>query len=297
MRELQAFIAYLLFGGRTPEEIRLTSGTDRYALPQLVYSGIGDLFDEVRRTFDPVLVAHPVWDERLINGETEAADWLPNCGVDLASLEVGATSAFEARKRAFFFFHAQGATLLAMAGGDEATFYQLLTEPESKTLRHTVRKLNRFFSSNDSTERLAIWQSHRYNQDGQRILYSANSLERNELEIAKPILSAPMRAGFDLALDHFVLRPKRNKSIMLQIDYSVFVALSQAERGLPSRLLYENVARRLWQFLDRLASSSALLNDELRVTLVDPTTGEELAVEVNVEKPAYVSIRRVEKAR
>ncbi len=301
MRELQAFISYLLFGNRNCDQLRLTSGNNRYALPQLIYSGEGALFDEVRRTFDPLHVAHPIWDERLVSGETKDEDWLPGCGVDTASIEPGSFAsrpgevpAFEVKKRAFFFYHHSGNQLAPLANGDEQGFGTLLDmvhNQGSKALREVIRRINRFFSPQVSSDYLAVWQSHRYNQEGQRVLYSATRITKNDLEVVLPELRLPMCEGFDLAVDHFLLRLKKNPSVSLLVDYPLYVILSQAERGLPVLLLQENVTRRLWQFLDQLANEHDLEGDELTVTILDSATSEELAVEVNRSRPAYVSVK------
>jgi hypothetical protein len=71
LREVQAFISYLLFAGRTCEQLIQTSGDLKYQLPQLVYSGKGNLFDIIASSFDPIKTSHPIWDDRLIYAETE----------------------------------------------------------------------------------------------------------------------------------------------------------------------------------------------------------------------------------
>ena len=78
MRQLLGFISFLITGGQpAAERLRAAQDVSTFKYAHLAFSGgIGSLFDAVRAVFDPAGVTHPVWDERLWLGETEAGDWL-----------------------------------------------------------------------------------------------------------------------------------------------------------------------------------------------------------------------------
>lgn len=135
LRELQALISFLLFGGRACNLLLKESGNEDKSLPQQVYGGEGALFQQIRHTFDPTRVSHPVWDDRLIGAETDPADWLDNWFGQRNALSPDDKAGFEARKRAFYFFHKNGDGLLTLDSNDETEFAEFLRMPPTKALR------------------------------------------------------------------------------------------------------------------------------------------------------------------
>ena len=76
MRDLQGFLAYVLFGGATSAEVikqeaRLTA---RYF--NLCFSGQGELFDAVKEIFDPVRMTVPEIDENLWENSGVYDGWI-----------------------------------------------------------------------------------------------------------------------------------------------------------------------------------------------------------------------------
>jgi hypothetical protein len=76
MRDLQGFLAYLIFGGATSAELikqeaRLTA---RYF--NLCFSGQGELFDALREIFDPVRMTVPEIDEDLWENSGVYEGWI-----------------------------------------------------------------------------------------------------------------------------------------------------------------------------------------------------------------------------
>ena len=81
-----------------------------------------------------------------------------------------------------------------------------------KALRSILQKLTAFFGRAADADRLPVWQSHRYDQSAQRILYAVQQRERKEFELLRPHLAKHMAAAFDLADDHRVLRLKEQSA-------------------------------------------------------------------------------------
>ena len=298
MRDLQAFIAYLVFGDRDCTQLLQQSDEEEYALPQLPYKGQGPLFDAVREAFDPAKVCHPVYDDQLINNTVRVDGWLTADNANAGSLDSIATKRFERRKRAFYFFHESGDTLLSLVGDDEQAFKAFLTQTDQRRgLREVIRKLAAFFGRHTDSERLPVWQSHRYDQSAQRILYAVQHRERREFELLSPVLTRHMADAFRMADDHRVLRLARNPQASLRIDYGLFRLLHQAERGLPALLLQPEATRRIWQFLEQLTDGTVPMDDEVTAQILDPMTGEHLVVTVDPQTKTYITITDKESRR
>lgn len=293
MRDLEGFVAYLLFADRDCAALLRQSDDAGLALPQLPYRGEGMLFDAVRQVFDPARVCHPIFDDALLNNTLNAADWLHPDGVYKGSLDAQAIERFNRRKREFYFYHRQGDALLQLTGDDEQAFAAFLAETDQRrALRTILQKLTIFFGRVADPERLPVWQSHRYDQSAQRILYAVQQRERKEFELLTPRLAKHMAAAFDFPDDHRLLMLRGNPQASLRVDLTLFRLLYRAERGLPVLLLQPEASRRIWQFLERLTDAKAVRESEISVQILDPVTGERFDVTVDVEVGRYLQIER-----
>lgn len=296
MRDLEGLVAYLLFADRDCTTLLRQSDDADLALPQLPYRGQGPLFDAVRETFDPARVCHPIFDDALLNNTLAVADWWHVDSAYNGSLDAQAVKRFNQRKREFFFYHRQGDALLQLAGDDAQAFTAFLVENDTrKALRSILQKLTVFFGRASDADRLPVWQSHRYDQSAQRILYAVQQRERREFELLRPSLAKHMAAAFDLADDHRVLRLKGKPQASLRIDFALFRLLHQAELGLPVLLLQPEATRRIWQFLEQLTDQEMAFDEETVVQILDPVTGERFTVTVDVHSNRYLAIERRER--
>jgi hypothetical protein len=291
LRELQNLISYLLFAGRACDRLLRESGDRDFALPQLPFTGKGRLFEMLKRYFDPARVSHPVCDDALISAETDPADWLTEWPAEDDALSPTDLKRFEARKRAFYFFHAQGAQLLDLAGDDESEFERFLKMQERDAMRLIIRRINGLFRITGKGEELRVWQSHRYNQSPRRILYSSQLCQRNELEIVHPRLRSSMAGAFSLMENHVLLRLKRRHQANLLVDFELFNLLQRAERGVPVLSLEGDTMRRLWQFMEQL-NDPTKEEGEVSIVLFDPTSAEQLTVVIDPEDKRFLSIVR-----
>lgn len=296
MRDLEGFVAYLLFADRTCATLLRQSDDADLALPQLPYLGKGPLFDAIREVFDPARACHPVFDDALLNNTLAVADWWHVDSAHTGSLDAQAVSRFVRRKREFYFYHRQGDALLELFNEDERAFAAFLAETDiRKALRLVLQKLTVFFGRAADADRLPVWQSHRYDQSAQRILYAVQQRERKEFELLRPQLTKHMAAAFDLADDHRLLRLRGRPQASLRIDYTLFRLLHQAERGVPVLLLQPEATRRVWQFLELLTDSSISFDEETKVHVLDPARGERFTVTVDVQSSKYLVIERRER--
>lgn len=296
IRELQALISYLLFGGRELKEVIQSTGNLKTSLPQLLYNGEGRLFDEIRATFDPAIVTHPLWDELLVFAETKPEDWLPCWSTEASAIAFdsveGNLDRFYARKRAFYLFHAKGNDLLPLAGDDESSFANLLTMPPLKALREMIRLLNGFFEDRSGATELRVWQSHRYAQSPRLILYSTTTCSSQDLKVVHPSLRPSMKQAFELAQNHLLLIHKQDSSARLRVDFPLFEVLQKAKRGIPVLTMENDITRRIWQFMEKLSlpSTQAL---EHRIVVLDATSGEKHEVVVDALDKRYLEIKKL----
>jgi len=297
MRDVQAFVSYLLFADRTCDRLIKDSFLDSNSLPNLIYKGKGTLFIAAGQALDVAKIAHPILDHALITGSDKInpGGWLPESHETNGSLDQSSLSRFQQRKRIFYFYHRDGDKILDMVNDDEKAFETFLKLPEKEVLRDIIRKLNSFFGLTNEVDKLMLWQSHRYDQSSQRILYAAEERRRAELEVVKPVLQPHMASAFDLPLDHIVLRLKSRPTAKLRIDFSLFQLLLRAERGLPVLFLQPEIARRIWQFMEQLAHEQSNLlsnhdNEEVVVQVIDPALHQRLLVTLDLTENRYLRI-------
>lgn len=291
LRELQAFISYLLFAGRDCGQMLESSGEDKYALHQLIYSGEGSLFNNIRQTFDPSKISHPFWDDSLVYGEGDVIDWIQDGCMEVGALDPNNIDRFISRKRAFYFYNRHGMDLVKLAGDDESEFGDFLEMQSRQALRFIIQRINRFFGDDTSSDNLKVWQSHRYNQSSRRILYSALTRQRQEFEIVSPELRQTMANAFDLAQDHALLRLKERPQAKLKIDFPMFELLAKANRGVPVMSLENDETRRIWQFMEQLSEKLDFEDSpEVQITIFDAITHQKLNVVTDFELKKYLSI-------
>lgn len=292
LRELQAFVAYLLFAGRRCDQMLQTTGEDEFAVHQLPFCGEGKLFDAIRNTFDPAKISHPIWDDNLVYGEFDSTGWITERTSENGSIDVNNEARFKSRKRAFYFYHNQGGEILQLAGDDETEFANFLKFEERQALRYIIQRINKFFGDDVGSDLLRVWQSHRYNQSPKKVLYSAISRKRQEFEIVIPRLSMAMGNAFELAIDHVILRLKNNHQAKLKIDYAVFELLARADRGVPVMSLEGDATRRIWQFMEHLSEPLDFDNNpEVTIVIFDTVTQQKLTVITDMEYNKYLSIQ------
>jgi hypothetical protein len=296
MRDLQEFISYLIIGNRDCTQLSQQSDEPEYALPQLIYSGQGKLFDALRTVFDPAYISHPIYDDHLLNNTIDPVGWLNNDVSSAGSLDPHNTKQFIQRKRSFYFFHQQGDVLLTATGDDEQAFTAFLANTNQRTAkREIIRKINAFFGQLAGFDTFPVWQSHRYDQSAQRILYAVQSRKNDEFELLPPVLVNHMAEAFRIADDHRIMRLKSNPQATLRIDATLFRLLHQAEHGLPALLLQPEASRRIWQFLEQLTDASIATDGEITAQILDPTTGEQISVTIDPQDRIYLAVNRIDK--
>lgn len=298
MRDLQGFIAYLITGGRSCEQL-VDPENERHPRPysDLAFEGESDLFDAIREVFDPARVTHPIYDDALWTGELESSGWTdlgsPAPPPSKAPDQNNVIQAMRSAKRRFFFEHEDGATLLQLLPPDERLFYEALDQANTqaeRVVRELVRLINRFFDPSDEEDgALRLWSRHRYDARWSPTYVSVRSIhnEAFRLEIARlPQITAK---AFHYQPDHVVLAAYNGASLAARLvaDLALYRTLYDARRGLPMALRSPEVLKRLDKFFNELSRAFRKEQDIEEVHIKNFETGQNLKFRVDRRQKRY----------
>jgi len=266
MRQLVGFVAFLLTGGQQEAE-RLITGQDAasFSYSNLAFEGVGPLFDAVRAVFDPVMITHPEWDERLWLGETKDQDWVKQAPVGpLALPEDAREGVYRAIKRRFFFEHVSGADLVSLLPSDDREFQDRLTsekEADPDLVRKLVLALNRFYEPDcpaSERDRLQLWQSHRYDVRAPSAFVALGAgFPHQQLRIERMRTASWVKKWLPEELQSrqsFALVASRVQGdvALLEIDRELYLTLYEAQRGLGRSSWSRTATRRITRFVDQI---------------------------------------------
>jgi len=291
LRELQGFISYLIFGNRSCRDMAASIGDDQYNLVNLIYSGRGTLFDEIRNAIDPVNISHPIWDEKILANAISADTWTDGYQIQAEALAYDNDAMFSLRKRQFYFFNKDGIELFNIMNDDTTKYQKFLHQDDGKIVKELIRKLNIFFGvSNQSTSELQIWTGHRYDNEPRKVLISLGTLKKNSLTIGRPQLRKSMTDGIDTTANYIRLEKKEDTSIFLKIDFSLYILLESAERGVPVLFMESDLVKKVWRFIEQLQFSEKIDEDDIEITLLDIQNKKKLTVGIDREENKYSTI-------
>jgi len=257
MRDLQGFVAFLITGGLTCEELIAADAPAQYF--ESVFQGDSDLFAAVSQAFDPARMTHPVHDEALWEGTLPPEGWadptaavLPAPGA-LPGAEAQ-LDAMRALKRRFFFEHADGESLLSLLPEVEQRFDDIVSGASGESegmVRFLLGLINRFFDPRERSDAaLRIWTTHHYDARWSPTYLSTRSLGAEGFTLQVPRLASHVAGALTYRPDHAVLVAKNGDRVIgrLRIDLTLVRALYDAKRGLPMALRSPQVLKRLELF-------------------------------------------------
>ncbi len=292
LRELQSFIAYLIFGNRSCKQLNQTAGNNQYDIVNLIYSGQGNLFDAINNSIDPVNISHPVWDERILLNQIDTSSWIEGYSIPAEAIDYDNSTLFKLRKRQFFFFNQYGEELLKILDDDASRFQEFLDRDSSKIIKDLIAKLNGFFGAgkNASNSKLQIWSGHRFNNDPRKVLISAGVMKKSDFAIGRPVLLQSMQNGIDMTANYIRLEKKNAPSIFLKVDFEMYLLLNEAERGVPVLFMESDLVKKVWRFIEQLQSFDDVEEDTVRIGLMDVQNKRTIMVEIDREDKKYSSI-------
>lgn len=295
LRELQAFISYLIFGGRNLQEIVKTAGNDQFDVAMLVFeNGEGTFFKKITEAFDPINVSHPIIDEIIVNNRINKESWISEFMPINESMDPENFRQFVIRKRRFFLFNENGVEIIKINDDEGTKFKEFLELPSKKLIKQIIKSLNAFFSESKSNGDLRVWSGHRYDHSARNILLSISSLKSSDFEIGIPRLNYQMDKGLDFVQDYLRFELKTKPNIFLKIDFSMFCLLREAERGVPVLYLDTDLVKKVWRFMEQLQPST-IEDDEISISILDVQGKKQLEVTVDLENRRYESIKYVKR--
>ncbi len=292
LRELQSFIAYLIFGNRNCKQLNQTAGNSQFDLANLIYSGKGRMFNAIKYAFDPINVSHPLWDERILLNAITPESWIEGYKVPAEAIAYDNEALFNLRKRQFFFFNQDGDKLLSILDDDATRYQNFLNQDNSKIVKELISKLNYFFgNTNGSNSKLQIWSGHRYNNEPRKVLISVGTLKKSEFSIGRPSLLKSMQVGIDMTSNYIRLEKKDSPEIFLKVDYEMFLLLNEAERGVPVLFMESDLVKKVWRFIEQLQSFREIGDEEtIEVRLLDVQNKRTVIISVDREDKKYSDI-------
>lgn len=289
IRDLEALVSYLLFGGRSCSEMLQNGSESNGTVFELVFSGRGELFRAIQDSFDPAQITHPTLDRELEDGVVEHSRWCDGVQAPSTALDDN-DAAISGRRRSAFFCHENGGGYLRLDDSAEEGFGQLLAKSDRDVIREVLKMISHYFGVTWESDGITIWQSHRYGQTPRRILYSVNRRARNEFRVLRPKLRSPMSDAFELTSDHLMLVCSELPGARLRVDFELYRMLVQAQKGVPVRYIDSEGARRLWKFVDKIATTGKGA-EEIRVELWDPASRKWAAVLVDTASRKVLDIQ------
>ena len=292
LRELQSFIAYLIFGNRSCKQLNQTAGNSQYDLVNLIYSGKGNLFNAINRAIDPVNISHPIWDEKILLNSIDSSSWVSGYEVPAEAIAYDNDELFQLRKRQFYFFNTHGDELLKILDDDTARYQAFLDHDNSRIIKELISKLNGFFGAvNASNTKLQIWSGHRYNNEPRKVLISAGVIKKSEFTVGRPTLLQSMQSGIDMTSNYIRLEKKDSPNIFLKVDFEMYLLLNEAERGVPVLFMESDLVKKVWRFIEQLQSYKDIDDDgTVELGLMDVQNKRTIMIDVDREDHKYSSI-------
>ena len=239
----------------------------------------------------------PELDEKLVVGDFSGDAWTPGAAEPPSAVDDTSLSDFNRRKRAFYFFHESGGSLLENRKRNSvAGFEAFLNLAEKRQLKEILARLRGFIGDRESTtennEAFPVWRGFRFDNSSRRIILSKGSVPRSGFSIVRPRLLPSMQEGILTPINYVWLREERSRKC-IKIDFGMFKLLEYSEQKVPVWALEENnYAKKIWRFMEDLDSCSGSDDDDKQITLYDLKRKEKISVEVDTAENRYVGIHR-----
>ena len=280
IRELWILCARLLFGSSSDVGFAGSHQawySDRLFAPDPRFP----LTEALCRFADPAGVSHPQIDRRLEDPlGTRSVDWLVDGErPDVPRSPVAAVSSalpdrdryqawFEARKRRFYFEHANGGenSVFALDDSSHAKFHQILRTDKNDEghKRNLIEAINRCYFPHHfdgMSERLCLWIGHRLDEQPTKSFVANECVPLGRLVLRRPEPPAALRDKLEHVPDHILLCLSHPDGgglgdISLRIDPTLFDTLWSIKDGLPRHLINPGELNRLDTFIDCLRKAS-----------------------------------------
>ena len=315
IRELWILYARLLFGTSSDAGIpgsHLTWYSDRL----FEHDPRFPLTSALRRVADPATVSHPQIDRRLEEpGGTRAIDWLvygerpdvppsPVAGVVASQQDRKRyRNRFTARKRRFYFEHAEGGEerVFALDDSSHGTFHRMLQTDanDAANLRFLIKAINRCYFPHDfdgMRDKLCLWIGHRLDEQPTKSFVAGECVPLGRLVLRRPAPLAALRETLDYVPDHLLLSAGDRSggiapNLSLRIDPALFDTLWTIKEGLPRHLINPGELNRLDTFIDRLRGANPEALPEILIYNAEQVASS--AIRLSADRTRYDQVDRL----
>ena len=304
-RESLAFGSYLIFGGRSCQELCELGASEEGRYYWTAFDGgQGVLFEQLAAGLDPLTqttakLDDDLWGGRFSPQEFAGADLAAPTPLDLDGLDPLKSKptpedCFAALKRRWYFEHPQGS--LKAATEAEALLQELRNTTLSSQVRvgRLLKYINAWWNpepDEDEQEILRIWTRLSYSPRSnpmRQTLISGRAVQGMELTLLRPVLAPALHDSFgEQPEDHLLLAPLRQTgAASLRVDSKLLMALmlgARAERD-------PEAERRLLRFNDAMARYATPGKQVRKILILDPQSQSRVHVRVDLEQRRYDSI-------
>ena len=298
-REALAFVSYLIFGGRSCDELAELGNTEETRYYWNAFEGEGSIFEHLSRGLDPLKQTDASVDEKLWRGILNPDEFVGNDHFpvlqknldELAEKEPNLVrDDFTALKRRWYFEHKNG-RLVVFSDADKL-FKELQDTQQAMAIRlsHLLALINGWWNKGDESkkEALRLWTRLSYSpRPRSQAMVSGHSVPRPKLGLYKPELAPVLRRAFgEQPINHLILASVDDpRFARLVIDTTLLQALMTGAISEGS----EEIARRLSQFNDTLAQFAEKSSDIRTIEVVDPHSELRTTVVVDLANRRYDS--------
>ncbi|HHX6518075.1 TPA: Druantia anti-phage system protein DruA [Pseudomonas aeruginosa] len=298
-REALAFVSYLIFGGRTCEELHDLGSSDISRYYWNAFEGEGVIFENLSLGLDPLKQTDAHVDEQLWRGIFRSEDFSGNIRLPVLQRNLDelvdkeqptAHDEFTALKRRWYFEHKDGRLLLLP---DADKLFQLLQDTQlamAIRLSRLLALLNRWWSKGDAdkSDALRLWTRLTYSpRSRSQAMVSGLSVARPKFGLFKPELSPVLQRAFgEQPVSHLVLAVVDDpRFARLVIDRALLQSLLTGSISEGS----DETTRRLSQFNDALSQYAEKSSDIRNIEILDPHTELHTTVVVDLSNRRYDS--------
>lgn len=298
-REALAFVSYLIFGGRSCEELCKLGKAETSRYYWNAFEGEGVIFEYLAGGLDPLEQTDARVDERLWRGVFESSDFAGNEFLPILQKNFDEVSDIEphsvrddftALKRRWYFEHREGRLLLL--SDSEKLFQELQDTKLAMAIRlsRLIALLNRWWNKGDASKSdgLRLWTRLTYSPRARsQAMVSGLSVARLKLALFKPELSAVLRRAFgEQPISHLVLAPIDDPRFsLLIVDTTLLQSLLTGSISEGS----DEITRRLSQFNDALSQYAEKSSDIRTIEVLDPHSELRTTVVVDLTNRRYDS--------
>lgn len=298
-REALAYTSYLIFGGRSCNELIELGNSETSRYYWNAFEGEGVIFEYLSHGLDPLKQTEAKIDESLWRGVLNPNEFVGNSHYPIVKRNLDEVSDkephivrddFTALKRRWYFEHPIGKLLVLSEADKMFKALQDTNQAMAIRLSRLLALINKWWNKGDASksDSLRLWTRLAYSpRSRSQAMVSGNSVPRPALALFRPELSPVLRAAFgNQPVSHLLLGSTADpRFARLVIDSQLLQALLSGTTSEGS----DEIARRLSQFNDVLAQFAEKNSDVRSIEVFDPHSELRTTVVVDLSNRRYDS--------